>query len=364
MSLYIHQENQKLIWESICKLPMFQEFEKHEQGKRETWFRTIIQQFYESNKFKMLSMEELQQLNRETVSYMLNELKTINRKEEPVYYNGFSSSSPFGDMSPVNSERSISSFSSMPPENKHVTRDAILEKKQEQLNVQFSARQQEYGSMLNAAPTQEIDFRLDTQGDIPMENIDALMEDKMKQRKYDLVNTGFQPPTSDSSDSMSSPPFSSPRTDFQLDVIDLGKTNSPIESSIQQNNLISHDEPTQIVRSQRFPYKDITDTPQKNVRWNETVPSEPIKHRPPQYSRSVDTTSVFKDFMEDIRDTMNDMKREILSLKQNRGHPSSQNTQVSNQNPLVNNIVSRMKRKTQPATQNASQLQDVTNDFI
>ena len=61
--------------------------------------------------------------------------------------------------------------------------------------------------------------------------------------------------------------------------------------------------------------------------------------------------------MEDIRDTMNDMKREIFSLKQ-AGSTSS--TQLPKQNPLVNNIVSRMKRKTVPA----NQLQDVTNEFI
>ena len=65
MSLYIHQENQKLIWDSIHKLPRFQEFAKNEPGKQEALFREIIQQFYESNKFKLLSIEELQQLNME-----------------------------------------------------------------------------------------------------------------------------------------------------------------------------------------------------------------------------------------------------------------------------------------------------------
>ena len=356
MSLYIHQENQKLIWESIHKLPMFQEFGKHEEGKRETWFRSIIQQFYESNKFKLLSVEELQQLNRETVSYMLTELKASNKKEEPIYYDGFSSS--FGDMSPINTERpTITSFSTMPLENKHVTRDAILEKKQEQLNQQFSARQQEYGSMLQSGPANEIDFRLDAQSDSPIENIDALMEEKMKQRKYDLENTGFKPPDAPDQTQLAawnggpnnplSPTdsFSSPRSPIQLDVIDLAKTES------MQNST------SQIVRSNRFPYKDITDTPQKSVRWNESSPVEPVKHRPPQYSRSVDNTSIFKDFMEDIRDTMNDMKREIFSLKQTA---STSSTQLPKQNPLVNNIVSRMKRKTVPA----NQLQDVTNEFV
>lgn len=360
MSLYIHQENQKLIWESICKLPIFQEFGILGPGKRETWFRSIIQQFYEGHQSKSLTLDELRQLNRETVAYMLNELKIIVKKKEPTYYDKFSS--PFGDMTLVQSEQPITSFSSMPPENKHVTRDAILEKKQVELNVQFAARQQEYGSMLNTSPANKIDFRFDARDDVPMENIDMLMEEKMKQRKYDLENIGFDPPPqhtetvgppNQTTGTSSSALFSHSPADFQLDVIDLGKT-------ISHPGNISQNAPA---RSNRFPYKDIAESPPKSVRWNESITSNTVKHRPPNYSQSVDNASIFKDFMEDIRDTMNDMRNELISLKRNSGQLDSHNSPVSNQNPLVNTIVSRMKRKTQPVPHNTFQLQDVTNEF-
>ena len=63
MSLYILPENQKLIWESLNVIPSFQNFGQNNPGEKEEWFRDIIHQFYESNKFKLLSVQELQQLN-------------------------------------------------------------------------------------------------------------------------------------------------------------------------------------------------------------------------------------------------------------------------------------------------------------
>lgn len=332
MSLYIHQENQKLIWESINKIPLFQTFGKNSPGKQEAWFREIIQQFYESNKFKLLSVEDLQQLNRETVSYMLHDLDKQNSKHTPVtFYPGFSSS--FGEMSPVHNEKQMVPFSSsMPLNNATYTRDAILEKKQEQLNQQFSIRQQEYGNMLKVGPTHDINFRVNLEDDTPIENIEMLIQEKMKQREYDL----------------NSPPHSSPA----LDVIDLGKN---VQGEYEMNNAR--------IRSDKFPYKDITDNPPKNVRWNEQTQNEPIKHRPPQYSRANDNLSVFKDFMEDVKDTMNNMRKEIQSLKQQNNYAANNTTTAApKQNPLVNNILSRMKRTTNTST-NRIDLQDVTNDF-
>lgn len=331
MSLYIHQENQKLIWDSIHKLPRFQEFAKNEPGKQEAWFREIIQQFYESNKFKLLSIEELQQLNRETISYMIQDLEKQSTKSDfSSFYPGFSTS--LGDMSPINTEKQ---FTAPPAQNTEYTRDAILEKKQEQLNQHFSARQQEYGTMLNTGPTREINFQANAEEDSPIENIERLIEEKMKQREYDLK----------------SPPHSS----VKLDVIDLGNRQSqqPDSNEITSSNLP--------VRSENFPYKDITDAPQKSVRWNEQPIHDSVKHKPPQYSRTNDTNmSVLKDFMEDMRDTMNEMRSEIQSLKSKNETLSKQ---PDSQNPLVNNILSRMKPKKAGTNGYSDDLQDVTNNF-
>jgi len=314
MSLYIHQENQKLIWDSIHKVPQFQSFEKTEPGNQELWFREIIQQFYESNKFKLLSIEELQQLNRDTISYMLQDLDNqMTKKETPSSYSGFSSS--FNEMSPVNQEKQMIPFSStMPMQNTEYTRDAILEKKQEQINQQFTTRQQEYGNMLKTTPNREIDFRANMKEDEPMENIDKLIQDKMKQREYDL----------------NSPPHSS----VKLDVIDLGNNTQNMQNTHLSLSNVSSD---------NHPSKNITKNPSKSVHWNETPILESVKHNPPQYSQTNDTNlSVLQDFMKDMRDTMNDMRNEIQSLKTKNDVLSKQSP---NQNPLVNNILSRMKSK-------------------
>jgi hypothetical protein len=66
--------------------------------------------------------------------------------------------------------------------------------------------------------------------------------------------------------------------------------------------------------------------------------------------------SVLKDFMEDMRDTMNEMRQEIQSLKATN---DSLTKQPDSQNPLVNNILSRMK----PKQKVNNDLQDVTNHF-
>lgn len=67
--------------------------------------------------------------------------------------------------------------------------------------------------------------------------------------------------------------------------------------------------------------------------------------------------------MEDVKDTMNNMRKEIQSLKQQNNYAANTTTTTApKQNPLVNNILSRMKRTTNTST-NRIDLQDVTNDF-
>jgi len=67
--------------------------------------------------------------------------------------------------------------------------------------------------------------------------------------------------------------------------------------------------------------------------------------------------------MEDVKDTMNNMRKEIQSLKQQNNYTTNTpNITAPKQNPLVNNILSRMKRTTNTST-NRIDLQDVTNDF-
>ena len=78
MSLFILPENQNLIWNTINKVPSFQKMGENMADDREAWFKNIMQDIYDKNRTKSLSMQELRQLNKETISLMISRLKTQN----------------------------------------------------------------------------------------------------------------------------------------------------------------------------------------------------------------------------------------------------------------------------------------------
>ena len=157
MSLYILQENQQLLWSTMSKIPKYQVFGQTNPSGRESWFRTIISQFYEANRNRTISIKELQQLNRETISYMVKNLES--QEVEPA----------------------------------GVTRDYFSEKKQGELAREFDLRQQEYNGMMKVAPVKEIDFRINTENDGPIENMDELIRKQILERNMDvpLQNTAI-----------------------------------------------------------------------------------------------------------------------------------------------------------------------------
>lgn len=177
MSLYIHLENQKRIWENISKHPQFQHFDPTHNGtgEKKTWFREIIQFFYENNKFKILSVQDLQQLNRETMTYMIHSIKKLEKEYE---------NNPIG--------ASSGSLQEAPATSLTVSRGYISEKKQEDMNRHFNERQKEYDSMLTRKPSEPIDFKIQMT-DEPIENMDELIRIHTQQRENDIKITAPEP---------------------------------------------------------------------------------------------------------------------------------------------------------------------------
>ena len=354
MSLYIHEDNQKLIWDSMNKIPQFQQF----KGEREQWFRSIIEQFYEHNKFKLLSVQELQQLNRDTVSYMLKDLKELQKRDtfQPSHspFMGFSEPTPVTQHS-----QQVIKFPSGNMEGKAVTRDYMLEQKQEELNKQFSTRQQEYGEMLKRGPTQEVDFRATAGEDKPIENMEELMQQHLKQREYELTQSVGAAPKEGGNDGL------------QLDVVDLGSLGGnalglggnalALGGNALGGNAFSETSSSvtskPIVRSAKFPYNDITDQPPpKNVQWSTKLEDEPqLKsalrgaNRKPTLSNG--DSMMLKEFMESMTGYMETMRNDIDALKQGKESKS-------------NDILSRMKKKVvhnEPVSM--GDLEDISNNF-
>jgi hypothetical protein len=330
MSLYIHEENQKLIWDSMNKIPQFQQFE----GERENWFRSIIEQFYEHNKFKLLSVQELQQLNRDTVLYMIKDLKELQKRDsfQPSHspFMSFSEPTSISQSSPQ-----VIKFPSGNLEGKAVTRDYMMEQKQEELNKQFSTRQQEYGEMLKYGPTSEVDFRATGGDDKPIENMEELMQQHLKQREYELTQ-----PKAGNSDGL------------QLDVVNLGG-NALSGTSSSVNNSTS--------LSPNLIYNKITsESTPKNVKWSSNLEQENNKpqlksvlrgatdKRPAQPTNS--DGYVLREFMESMTGYMETMCNEIYALKQGTTKNNS-------------DILSRMKKKPVPREIGFGNLEDISKNF-
>ena len=78
MASYISVENQTMLWSTIQKIQLLHD--KIPAHHQQDWFRNILGRFYQQN---INIKYDLRQLNKDTISYMLNLLKqNTNRQTE------------------------------------------------------------------------------------------------------------------------------------------------------------------------------------------------------------------------------------------------------------------------------------------
>jgi hypothetical protein len=83
-SLFVHAENQKILWKTLNEIPSVYNMEL---SRRQTWFKSIIQHFHETEP-PVSSKEELKQINRKLVCLVCDSFLPKLEETEP---------SPFGD---------------------------------------------------------------------------------------------------------------------------------------------------------------------------------------------------------------------------------------------------------------------------
>lgn len=146
MSLYIEEKNQTLLWNLINKNPLFSKIFIISSQKTE-WFKTIISQIYFTLPQK-ISTEMLLIKNKETLSIMINDLKTREKTPtEPVY-----SHNQYEPSSIIN---------------------------------QYEERQKEYELMMKKPVIKEISFKEDTDDGV-IKNMDELIQNQLRERELDL----------------------------------------------------------------------------------------------------------------------------------------------------------------------------------
>ena len=146
MSTFISYNNQTILWNTIQKVPLLQQ--KIQKEYQANWFRQIIEDIYTQNQYRNLNVQELNELNKQTISYMINSLKRSNN------------------------------------ENNQTTSIENLD--YQDTNTEFSKREKEYEILKNNTKMNEKPNFNQTIEDKAIDNMDELLYNQQIQRDLDL----------------------------------------------------------------------------------------------------------------------------------------------------------------------------------
>jgi len=165
MSIYIHERNQRVLWNTIKSLPMFTRSIPDEE--QAIWFKEIIGYIYQQNKDRALSNYDLQQLNKDTISFMISQLqlKQNNTQNKNTLNGPINNVKPNPFLEPATTDR--------------------IENKSNTYSRQFLTRQKEYEDMTRKPepPTPVFQEHIE---DTVIENMEELVNKHLKQRELDI----------------------------------------------------------------------------------------------------------------------------------------------------------------------------------
>ena len=86
MNLYINPDNQKLLWNIINNNPFITHFfYTLPSNEKQLWFKHIIEKIYIENQHKIITYESLKELNKATLTFMLQDIKNKqNPSVQPI----------------------------------------------------------------------------------------------------------------------------------------------------------------------------------------------------------------------------------------------------------------------------------------
>ena len=182
MSLYIHSVNQKMLWDSIQTSPLFNVCFKNEDQKN-IWFKSIIRIFYQKSP-KKIGNAELTEMNKNTIVYMLKDMKTMLLPPPDIT----TSSNTLSNT--VILDESIGM-----PYVSNYDKNQEREERIKTIESRLVEKQHEMDSF-NRPPPPEIDFRM-VEKDEPILNIDELLQKHIRERElYQEIPQQLQPPSS------------------------------------------------------------------------------------------------------------------------------------------------------------------------
>ena len=205
MALFVHPENQKILWNIISGNPfIIQYFGSKPPEVKANWFKQSIEDFYKQLQGKQINPQELNNLNKEVLTNMIQNVH-LNNPEFSAHNSSNAHTPTSNSHTPTSNEYGSNRYSdsnnqwqSSPsqqyqnPINEPVDRmntintpPLVNESKEDIFNNQFKMRRQEYDNLLQRKTPDEINFR-DPVSD-ENKDINELLERERRDRE-ELMN--------------------------------------------------------------------------------------------------------------------------------------------------------------------------------
>ena len=164
MALFIHSENQNLLWTIISNMDITKSVFVEGSPKKSIWFKNVIEEFYIKLYGRNINAQQLREINKEVIAYMVDNLRNMK---------GAFSQSPRQEPQTLYSRSNES------------TRNP------DEYNEKFNNRQKEYETMIKKPQPPEIKFT-DVVKDEPISNMEELLKKQQQMRDYELSQPRFE----------------------------------------------------------------------------------------------------------------------------------------------------------------------------
>ena len=216
-SLYSTIENQQLLWEMINKTPLitvhFPPNLSESIPNKEKWFLSILNEFHQKNPY-IYKKDDLLQMNRSTLSCLMNDLKNKNTNTNNTNTNNINTNN-------INTNNTNNTNNQIDTDlNSRYTR---IEPRSNSYTNSYEERQKEYESMLHGVLPTPVQF--EKIEDKKIQNITELTEQYRKSRELDMPITPIMENTTNIKLTLHEPLHEKDVIDV-LNVIDVVKTNA------------------------------------------------------------------------------------------------------------------------------------------
>lgn len=178
--MFLHKENQLILWQTLQKSPYLIEFSQKFAGYREEWFRGTIEQFYTQwisrNNRVPNNAKELLEINKFALQTMVSDLKRLLGYSSQLNSSNSSNSPTYQTSAQrVETSENLQSYD-INADRKH---------REDAWSTNFNKYQTEYNQLLKTPSVPMRGLPSET-GENKITNMDELIRDHAKMRDMDL----------------------------------------------------------------------------------------------------------------------------------------------------------------------------------